>query len=69
MQLFLSHRHCQIDDNYNFRRVHHQPLSANYMGEQDSKGYAEDTFLDIHGDLVLSTGIQHHAQVQNVHLY
>ena len=62
-QLLLSCRHFQINDDYYVGRINHQSLSTNYVAEQGSEGYEKYALLDIQGNLVLSTGIQHHTQV------
>ena len=64
--LFLICRYCQVYDDGNFGRINHQSLPTNYVPEKDSKGYIEYALLDIQGNLVLPTGIQHHAQVQDM---
>lgn len=69
MQLLNIPRGLQVHYQYNLCRVHHQPLIAHHVTQQDSKGNAEDVFLQIQCDLVSATRIQHEALTCYMVLY
>ena len=68
-QLFISCRSFQVYANCDFGEINHQSLLTSYVFEKDSEGYAEYALPDIQGNLVLPTGIQHHAQFRDVLLH
>lgn len=69
VQLFDIPRRLQIDNYYNFGKVHHQPLLTKYTAQEYPIWYIEYALLEIKGYLILLTSIQHEANTGNMLLY
>lgn len=67
--LFDTSWALQIHYHHDLGKVHHQPLLAHHMTQQDSKGNIGYAFLQIQRDLISVIRIQHQVQTCYMALY